>query len=420
MFARPLSLTSFTHAALLGLVWVLCLSTLPGCGDEDDAGPATSETAGDSTGDSAGETGTTGGETSVDTTATAGTADGSTPADTAPDTDSTDTDSTDTGPGPDTDTDTDTTDGPEQPATFTVVTFNTGSGIEQPHDNPPDDGYSKAQAAITDEYYGNGLAWLDAVAQTRAWFDATRPAVVTFQEIFDVADCPNIPVAPVDARKGYVCETWQPGDPSVARRVLGPDYQIACNWGKPDKCAAVHRSFGVFRGCAGDECREGLYGSTVDTCGKGARVGRGVIDRVDGTTLTVVNVHGSSGFATSDRECRIKQFDQIFVDVGDGAPAANGAVNLIMGDFNTDPVRFAKTDISAAHLEKYIGDGLKFRWLTAVGETAPPTYGGLFNIDHIVSDKLTGECFTPGVTAGVPPVIPFVYFDHKPEVCVVR
>lgn len=34
----------------------------------------------------------------------------------------------------------------------------------------------------------------------------------------------------------------------------------ACHSGKPDKCAAVKRSFGSFRGCGDDFCLEGLMG----------------------------------------------------------------------------------------------------------------------------------------------------------------
>lgn len=69
----------------------------------------------------------------------------------------------------------------------------------------------------------------------------------------------------------------------------GDGYQVMCNPGKPDKCAAVKKSFGSFRGCADDFCLEGMEGYTVPDCGSGARVGRAILDRVDGGTLTLVN-----------------------------------------------------------------------------------------------------------------------------------
>jgi hypothetical protein len=51
----------------------------------------------------------------------------------------------------------------------------------------------------------------------------------------------------------------------------------------------------------------------------------------EGSTITVVNVHGSSGLAQEDQDCRVLQFDQVFVDLGDvGEPAANGARNPVL------------------------------------------------------------------------------------------
>jgi len=64
------------------------------------------------------------------------------------------------------------------------------------------------------------------------------------------------------------------------------------------------------------------------------------------TVAPIVNVHGSSGFTDADLDCRQAQFGQVFVDMGDGKPAANGERNVIMGDFNTDPVRAAFLDWS--------------------------------------------------------------------------
>jgi len=44
-----------------------------------------------------------------------------------------------------------------------VLTFNTGTSLGLDHDGPPEDGYSSADAAISDAWYGNGLAWTPAV-----------------------------------------------------------------------------------------------------------------------------------------------------------------------------------------------------------------------------------------------------------------
>jgi len=311
------------------------------------------------------------------------------------------------------------TDGPTPdagPLTFVAVTFNTGTSEQMGHDLPPDDGYTSAHAKLSDQYYGDGLAWTKAVNATEAFFAQVDPDVVVFQEIFYSGDCPNIPTS---AYKDFVCETWQPGDPTVAQVVLGAtNWQVMCNPGKSDKCAAVNKRFGTFQGCTGDFCLEGMQGFTVQDCGKGARIGRAVIDLVAGGTLTLVNIHGSSGITADDADCRYKQFEQVFVDLGDGKPGASGARNLVMGDLNTDPGRMALFDKSAAHFNDFVGPSKTFHFISDVGLGAAPTYAGLFNIDHAVSDVASGSCWSAG-TAGHPEVIQAVYFDHKPLVCAV-
>jgi len=325
---------------------------------------------------------------------------------------------------------------------FRAVTFNTGSG------GPPGSfaggDFSDDLKTISDERYGNGLAWLPAVEATRQWLAETDPDVVAFQEIFYTGDCSHIPESD---REGFVCEGWQPPDPadpaaaageSVAQLVLGAGYQVVCHLGRPDKCAAVHERFGRFRGCDQDFCLEGMDGGRVEDCGSGSRVGRGVIDLVAGGTLTLVSFHGSSGVTSEDEACRLRQVNQVFVDltpgsgsgdatsVGGDGPAANGVRNLILGDLNVDPVLWASFDDSAARWLDFVRNpedpeataDRPFAFLSAAGEDAEPSYAALFNIDHVISDAATGDCWVAGVTEGHPYVLGAdVHFDHKPVVC---
>ncbi len=294
-----------------------------------------------------------------------------------------------------------TTTGPGTgPLQFVAVTFNTG-------------GHANGQADVADEWYGNGLSWLPAVEQTTAYLDVLEPDIIVFQEIFHSPDCADIPV---EFHAGYVCETWQPGDPTVVQTVVGPDYQVACHLGKTDKCAAVKTSFGSIAGCDSDYCIEGLAGGMVEDCGSGSRVGRGVIELVDGGELTLVNFHGTSGFLPDDQACRVGQVNQVFEDL-DGEPGANGMRNLVLGDFNTDPVRGFLLDVSAQRWNDFVGDAHPFHFITDVGDDAQPTYAGSVNIDHLVSDTFDGECWHPGISAGYEAVVDFNYFDHVPAVC---
>lgn len=293
-----------------------------------------------------------------------------------------------------------------------VVTFNTGTSEGLGHDARPDDGYGEAEAALSDAWYGDGLAWMPVVEDTQRFLAEVSPDIIAFQEIFYSEECADIPE---DARAGFICEDWEAGDPTVAQLVLGGGYQVVCHFGKSDKCAAVKRSFGSFRGCDYGFCLEGLDGARVDGCGKGSRVGRGVIDLADGGSITLVSVHGSSGVTPEDRDCRAKQFEQVFVDL-DGEPAANGERNLIMGDLNMDPVRMAD-GAGAQEWNEHVGDGKRFHHISDVSADGPGSYANLFNIDHVASDAFEGSCWVAGLTEGHPKVSDVLYFDHKPIVC---
>ncbi|MCP4807437.1 MAG: hypothetical protein GY913_28795 [Proteobacteria bacterium] len=271
-----------------------------------------------------------------------------------------------------------------------IVTFNTGTTEGLSHDEG-EDAYTAEHALISDEWYGDGLAWLPAIEATTVFFANLQPDVVAFQEVFDPSECADIPA---EYHADFVCSEWTEGDPSVAEQVLGDGYTVQCFPGKSDKCLAVRDDLGSFGA---------LTGEGVEGCGSGARVARGTIG---GRTL--VGVHGSSGFAGDDIDCRVAQVEQVFADLPDDV--------VILGDFNTDPGRQAETDASAAAWVESIVEPLHF--ISPVGEEAPRSYGGLADIDHVISDVLHGSCWHAGIDTE--PVIDAVYFDHVPVVCEVQ
>jgi hypothetical protein len=305
----------------------------------------------------------------------------------------------------------------ESGPTYRVVTFNSGTSDGMAHDRDLDDGYTSGTAELTDAWYGNGLSWPPAIDAAREFFETLEADVVVFQEIFYTEDCADIPG---EFRSAFVCEGWVSGDPTVEARVLGPSWQVACNLGKNDKCAAVNREFGSFRGCDSDFCLDGLDGARVPDCGGGSRVGRAVIDLERGGELTLVHVHGTSGILPKDSSCRSAQFTQIFSDLGDGAPAASGDKNLVMGDLNTDPLLNADFDESAVLWNQHVGPHKPFQMISDDGPDAPGSYADFVNIDHVASDVLRGDCWVAGLTEGRPAVFENIYFDHKPVVCDVR
>lgn len=297
---------------------------------------------------------------------------------------------------------------------FTVVTFNVGTTERLPHDGPPDDGYGTEQALVSDEHYGDSLAWPLAIEAAREFFARVQPDIVGFQEILGAQGCAAVPE---ELRRGWVCEGWSPGDPAVAQQVLGPGYQVACHPGKPDACLAVRRDFGTFRGCESDLCPEPLEGFPVEGCGRRARVARGTLDLAAGGTLTVVSLHGTSGRKESDEACRVAQIEQVFVDLGDGTPGANGERNLIIGDLNTDPYLLRERSPGARRWGDFVGEDHRFRFISPVGPDAPRGYRGVADIDHVIADAFTGQCWIAGL-GGRPGVLPdAVYFDHRPVVC---
>lgn len=289
--------------------------------------------------------------------------------------------------------------------TLSVVTFNTGSGAAPPSaaDNA---GFGPEQAEASDEWYGNGLAFESVVADTTAYFGVRSPDIVAFQEIFWSGACPDVPS---EERPGFICETWAPGDPTVANLVLGASWSVACHRGSPDKCVGLRSEVGTIVGCDDPLCLDVMEGEPIEGCGGGARAGAIDVELVDGSTLRVVSVHGNSGFEPDDAECRTRLVERVF-DGSDGVPALiSDRPTIVLGDLNTDPGRIAAADPSAARWNEEVAEH-GFRFASAIGEDAEPTYV-FVNIDHALVRGLSGGCEPGG------PVTDIVHFDHVPIEC---
>ena len=309
-----------------------------------------------------------------------------------------------------------------EPLKFTVMTFNAGTSSGQLHSKDEEegngDGYTDEHAAEVDAHYGNSLSWNPAEAKATEFLAELKPEIVAFQEVFHDPWCEQIEVKP---ELDLVCSGYTSERPYQMERLLGDDYQIACNLNAEDRCAGVRKDFGRFVGCPEDEvCLGGIGGMGVVNCSESARIGSIEIELTDGRVLVLVNAHANAGMKDSDMECRKHQFQQIFVDRGDGMPAAFGAANLVMGDLNTDPFLLAGADPSADELNKYVGAGKPFHFISSDSADGPPTHVTTMHIDHVISDVIFGSCVVAGESLGVAPVMESTVFDHRPVICEVE
>lgn len=302
---------------------------------------------------------------------------------------------------------------------FVVVTVNVGTAPELDHDrgeaDGTGDGYTSEMAAVADALYGNGLSWPPAERAMADFVARTRPHVIVFQEAFYDGNCADIVADPA---LDLLCRGYVPGSPTQMERILGPDYTSACAFGHDDNCVGVRRDFGTIRGCPeGTFCLVGMASAEpADGCSGAGRMSWATLDLIGGGTLGLVNVHGRSGFSSEDTSCRASELRLVFEDRGDGVPAASESANLVLGDFNTDPVILAGGDPSADYLGTVTAPGARYRFITETARSSTPTYAG-FRIDHVISDAFVGRCTHPGKTPGTTPVTTATYWDHVPAVC---
>jgi hypothetical protein len=311
-------------------------------------------------------------------------------------------------------------DRPLPPVAFTVMTFNVGTTAQALHDKDEaegaGDGYTSEHAAWISEHYGNNLAWRPAEEALRQFIAKHRPDVIAFQEMFYDPWCADQPDPP--DHLDLVCEGYDPSGPLTAERLVGPDYDVVSAKGHPDNWVAVRRAFGAIEGHPGQgPWLDGAEGFGIPDCCSGARVSSVDVLLPDGRRLTVVDVHTNAGMKDKDMACRVLQFEQVFVDRGDGIPAAHGIANVVMGDMNTDFFLFAGADPSADRWNDFVGPGKAFHYVSSDSLDGPATHATGMHLDHVASDSLVGSCFVAGESEGTDPVMESTFFDHRPVFC---
>ncbi len=242
---------------------------------------------------------------------------------------------------------------------------------------------------------------------------AARDAdVILLQEVTTAAQCQALEVDDLD--DDHVCHPdYRPDEPEQVRRLVGPDYTIACDSTEGYECVAARVGRVSIPGCDdGDLCR-GLArtNEAVDGCDPGFTVSAVTIEYGD-RTLDVVNVHPPSGREAAARQCRHDYFLNIF---GEDAPLIEEDQVLIGGDFNFDPYRGSQDDVDIALWNDFVStsfddtrdDPLAFAYHSGLPEHDPPYHTSPLTqttLDHVISNSLQGRCTTLGAQPGEPPL----------------
>ncbi len=243
---------------------------------------------------------------------------------------------------------------------------------------------------------------------------AFEPDVVFLQEVLSPAQCESF----VERDPTRTCYDAARREPSI-RRLLGPDYSIACDARRQVECIGVETSFGRIAGVPlGDlvldaaetpdlplaPCERTRGECSDERCDAESSVSAVRVETRRGP-LRLVHVHpmapGKSAAGVFWGEpCRYAQLRQVFERLASFGPG------VVAGDFNLDPVRLIGARESALW-SRNVGEGRRFRDLTpsAADDTAYGTRRGSFGIatDHVLVERGAGVCTVHGHGIGADP-----------------
>jgi endonuclease/exonuclease/phosphatase family metal-dependent hydrolase len=249
----------------------------------------------------------------------------------------------------------------------------------------------------------------------RAAIRAYRPDIVALQELVPPERCAGA----IENNADRVCHPAHlHEEPLQARRLVGPDYTIACDARQHFDCIAVRADFASIQGCTLGAVCMGTAGSTAEP-GNGCDVGFSVatfrIYPKGAGPFEFVNAHPPSGPAAAT--CRKDQLEKVFAGA---APMAGRQRGMISGDFNLDP--FYGDDASEAYFRQFVGPARRMRFHSGTAEHDPPhktafTQLGSHVWDHVASDFAEGSCTTLGEALGTERLDGGAGSDHRALLC---
>ncbi len=245
-------------------------------------------------------------------------------------------------------------------------------------------------ASLDCQGYKFKLCSVEVEARVASNVRARAAQVLSLQELVPDAMCDG----KGETNPARVCHPeHRASEPNQARRLVGPNYSIACDARNGFDCVAVATEFGTIRGCQPGALCNGV-GTTLPAgtgCDDGFSVSSFVIEPLAAEPFVMVVGHPPSGNAVA---CRAGQIRGLFDDL-----LAGGMPALVAGDFNLDPYR--QQDDSVTAFTDHVGPGRPYHLLSGLAEHDPPyptSFGVLGNssYDHVLSNALTGSCATLG------------------------
>jgi hypothetical protein len=259
-----------------------------------------------------------------------------------------------------------------------------------------------------------------------------RPDVALLSEVITPAQCDAL---------GPSVEGWhachpsnRAAEPDQVRRLLGPDYTIACEPRRGYECIAVRKGFARIAGCAeGATCRgQGPVRSAppVAGCDEGFTLSA-VTAEIDGEKVDLAVVHPPSGVFDSSRQCRRDFLPAVLEPKGTAGSLRESAFAIIGGDFNLDPFR-RLGDIDVDYLRSRVrfafsdSAGPPLAMHSGLPEHDPPYWSAPLSRatwDLVVGEGFVGRCVTLGAAADYPPLdMPqgeeIHRLDHLAQYCV--
>ncbi len=300
---------------------------------------------------------------------------------------------------------------------FTSMTFNVGT-LHQLKGIGVGDGYTAEHADMNSEEYDNNLAWIkaeDRLAQYIAKLNP-RPSVIFFQEIFNYNKCSDAYSEKWDSvANDFVCSrgNYTKQHTEQVRHLLNSDdyYVICSDKDNVDNCIAVLKEFWTVVGCTPD-----ASGRLNDKCVLNDEKLSNIVlsptaDQFNHMRIRMVNVHTGSGLKWESIMTRKNEIKKLFNEI-----AKRDLPNLIMGDMNIDPFLY-RHDLSALEWNKNVGFLRPFHYISSSSAIGPPTHIAFVKLDHVISNRITGSCYVPGMTTGTLPVMFSTYWDHRPVIC---